>query len=495
MSRPPLSDAQRSIRRSTRRRVAFGLNTGAAFALAAVLFVMVNYLAHRHYVRADLSRTRFYSLSDKTLSLLHSLTSRVEVIVFLQPDQPSYEDVINLLKEYQHASPQIRVERVDPNRDIGRAEALVRQYELNQLNVIVFASGDRTKLVSADELVDVDYSAVMQGGAPRAATFRGEQLFSSALHSLTQERQPVVYFIRGHGERDINDRDPYSGYSAIAQHVRRDNIAVRDLLLGEARQIPSDADALVLPGPTKTLSAQEIELLRAWLNNSGRLLVMLDTGPSAGLRPLLEEWEVRVQDDVVVDPTRTITGLDLFVNDYGIHPITRNLREVSSVFYLPRSVEPIPPPDDAPRPADRPRVTVLARSSPDSWAESDLEQKPMKFDRARDRAGPVGLAVAAERGAAADLEMSLRPARLVVFGDTDFLSNGALSGGNTDLFLSALNWLLEREQLMAIAPKTLDDLRLLMTQEQVNRVFWMVVVILPGLLGVLGAGIWWQRRA
>lgn len=494
MSTPAPSDAQRSIRQSTRRRVAFGLNAGSGILLALLLAVMVNYLAHRHYIRFDWSRSGFYRLSDKTLNLLASVTGRVDVVVFFQPDHPAFEDVVNLLKEYQHAAPNLRVERVDPNRDLGRAEVLVRQYEVSQLNVVVFSTEGRTKFVAADELTEVDYSETMFGGPPKAGAFRGEQTFSSALHSLTQVRQPTVYFIRGHGERDINDRDPYAGYSAIAQHVRRDNAVVRDLLLAEARQIPPDADALVLPGPTKTLAPQEIDLIKAWLNNSGRLMVLLDTGNTAGLGPMLESWDVRLRDDVVVDPTRTLSGLDLFVNDYGIHPITRSLREVTSVFYLPRSVEPIAPPDDAPKAADRPRVSVLVRSSPDSWSESEIEQKPMKFDRLRDRRGPISLAVAVERGAAVDLGMDIRPSRLVVFGDTDFLSNGALTGGNTDLFQNALNWLLEREQLISIAPKPIDSMRLVITQQQLSGVFWTVVVIIPGLLAVLGAGIWWQRR-
>lgn len=495
MSDASHNEAQRSIRRTARRRVAFGLNTGAALALALALVVMGNYISNRHYVRRDVSRTRFYTLSDKTRSLLNGITSRVDVVVFFQSDNPEYEDVVNLLKEYQSANSNIRVERVDPNRDLARAEALARQYELDKANVVIFSLANRTKFVGADELTDMDYSAIAYGGAPHPEAFRGEQVFSSALQSILQARQPVVYFIRGHGERDIKDRDPYTGYSSIAQEIRRDNVDVRDLLLADARQIPADADALVLPGPTKTLTPQEIDLLRSWLDNNGRLAILLDTGPTAGLRDLLEQWNVRILDDVVVDPSRTLSGLDLFANDYGIHPITQNLRDITSVFYLPRSVEPIPQPDAVPRAADRPRVTTLVRSTPESWAEMDLEQKPMKYDNDRDRRGPISLAVAAERGAAEELNMNLRSARLVVFGDTDFLANGALSGANTDFFLSALNWLLERNDLMAIAPKPIDDTRLVITQGQINRVFWAVVVVLPGLLAALGAGIWWQRRS
>ncbi|MCS6771361.1 MAG: GldG family protein [Kiritimatiellae bacterium] len=476
------------------RRIALGLNAGAAVALAAALVVMVNYLSHRHYVRSDISRSQFYTLSDKTRSLLASLTSAVDVVVFFQPDHPSLEDVINLLKEYQHISPHIRVDRVDPHRDIGRTEALVRQYDINAINLVIFSSLGRTKVVNGEDLVEMDFSDVLAGESPRPSSFRGEQLFTSAIHSLTQERPPVVYFLRGHGERDINDRDPYTGYSAIAQHARRDNIEVRDLLLSETRQIPADASALVIPGPTKNLAEAEIDLIRAWLNNSGRLMILLDNGPTAGLRPLIEEWGIRLQDGAAVDPLRSLTGLDIFVSDYGIHPITKGLRDIATVFYLPRAVEPEALSGDTPQPVDRPRVTVLARTSPDSWAESDLEQRPMRFDAARDRRGPISIAVAAERGAAPHLEMSLRPSRLVVFGDTDFLSNGAQSSGNADFFLSALNWLLEREALMAISPKPIEEIRLVMTREQVSRVFWFTTVILPGLIAAAGAGVWWQRR-
>lgn len=489
------SEAGRSIRTSTRRRVAFGLNAGVAVLLAAVLAVMVNYLAHRHYARADWSRSKFYGLSDKTLSLLAGLSNRVDVVVFFQPEHEAYDDVNNLLKEYAHASPLVHVERVDPNRDLARAEQLARRFQVDELNVVVFDCAGRSKFVSAADLMDLDYSGVMRGGAPQQTTFKGELAFSSALQSITQARQPVVYFLRGHGERDINDRDPYTGYSSLAQQVRRDNAEVRDLALGEARGIPADADAVIVPGPTKTLAQQEIDVLRAWLDNSGRLMVLLDTGSAAGLHPLLEAWGVRLEDDVVVDPTRTLSGLDLFVNDYGEHAITRNLRDVTSVFYLPRSIEPAPPPEGAAVQADQPNVAWIARSSPDSWAESDLEQKPMKFDAARDRKGPIAIAVAAEKGPVLGVDVDIRPSRLVVFGDTDFLSNGALSGGNVDLFLSALNWLLERDQLMAIAPKPVDETRLVMTQGQVNRLFWIVVVLIPGLIGILGTGIWLQRRA
>ena len=493
MTRTP--EAQSSIQRTRRRRLSFGLNAGAAVALAAVLVVMVNYLAQRNYVRSDWSRSRFYGLSGKTTSLLDSLSNRVDVTVFFQPGHPSYDDVVNLLKEYAFACPHLRVERVDPNRSLARTEELARRYQVTELNVVVFDSNGRSKVVRAEELMEMDYSGLGQGQPPQASAFKGEQVFSSALQSIAQDRAPVVYFLHGHGERDINDRDPYTGYSELAQRVRGDNAEVRDFTLAAQHGVPADADVVVIAGPTKDFSTQEIELLRNWVEKNGRLLTLLDTGPTGGLEGLLEAWGVRMDDDVVVDPGRSLTGLDLFVDTYGPHPITRRLQQITSVFYLPRSVEPEAAPTGQVDRADQPVITPLVYSSPDSWAESDLEQKPMKYDARRDRRGPITLAVAVERGPQQVVDVDIRPTRLVVFGDTDFLSNGALSGGNADLFMSSLNWLLDREQLMAIAPKPVQETRLVMTQGQVTSLFWVVTFMIPGLIAILGAGVWLQRRS
>jgi ABC-type uncharacterized transport system involved in gliding motility auxiliary subunit len=494
MARSP--EATDSIQRTTRRRWSLGLNAAAAVTLAALLVAMLNYLAQRNYARADWSRTRFYSLSDKTTHLLASLSNRVDITMFFQTDHPFYEDVANLLQEYTYQSPLLRVEKVDPNRNLARTEELSRRYQVTELNVVVFDHHGRSKVVRADDLMEMDYSGLAGGEPPRASAFKGEQVFSSALQSIAQERPPKVYFLGGHGERDINDRDPYAGYSELARRVRGDNAEAIDFTLAAQHGVPADADAVVISGPTKPLAAQEIETLQAWVEKkNGRLMVLLDTGPSGGLETLLAAWGVRLDNDVVLDPKRTLTGLDLFVDAYGPHPITRRLQQITSVFYMPRSVESSHPPLGQVDRADQPVVSTLAFSSAESWAESDLEQKPMKFEARSDRRGPISLAVAVERGPLSLPEVEIRPTRMVVFGDTDFLSNGAMSGGNADLFMSALNWLLDREQLMAIAPKPLHESRLVMTRGQVTRLFWVVTFLLPGLVGVLGLAVWMQRRS
>jgi ABC-type uncharacterized transport system involved in gliding motility auxiliary subunit len=427
--------------------------------------------------------------------LLSALTNRLDVIVFFQPGNDLYEDVRNLLQEYECARPWMRVEWVDPDRDLARTKELMRKYQVDQANVIVFDAGGRGKYVNARELAEYDYSPVQFGQRPERVAFKGEQAFSSAIRSITEARRPIVYFLQGHGERDIDSFNRSAGFSSLAQEIKRDNMDVRKLILGEKQTIPKDCDALVIAGPDKRISEPELSLVRNYLDQKGRLLVMLDAMTRTGLESLMADWGIRLVDDVVVDATRTLSGRELFITRYEPHPITSKLKNETSILYLPRSVEPAVKASEAGNAPDKPKVTPLAACSEAGWAESDLTQNPMKFDAEADRPGPVSVAVAAERGPVPGIDVQIQPTRVVVFGDSDFVSNAALTGGNADFFMSALNWLLERPELMAIAPKSVEQNRLDLTHVQLRTLHWIVIVILPLLVALIGALVWLRRRA
>ena len=476
------------------RRLLFGLNAVIAVLLAAVLLLMLNYLAYRHYRRWDISRGGFYRLSEKTLQVLGGITGEVRVVVFFQPSHDLYEDVRNLLKEYAYHCPLLAIEWVDPDRDLARTEELASKYRVSEANVVVFDADGRVKYVNSSDLVEMDLTPLRWGETPRMTAFKGEQAFSSALQSITQGRRPIIYFLQGHGERDPEDFSRVNGYSEIARKIREDNAEVRMLNLGRDRRVPDDGDVLVIAGPRKALASAELEAVRAYLDRKGNLFLLLDAMTTCGLETMLRsEWGVELSDDVVVDGTRTLTGRELFVTEYPPHPITIPLRKVSTVFYLPRSVEPM---DTASgETAGQPKLAPLARCSVSGWAERDLSQSPMKFDPGVDRPGPVTIAAAVEKGGPVRLDLDIRPARLVVIGDSDFVANGGMTGGNADFFLNALNWLVERETLLAIEPRPVQEIRLIMTRGQLRALFWVVVAGLPGWVALVGLIVWWRRRS
>ena len=170
------------------------LNTGTALLLAAVIVLMLNYLSARHYYRADWSAKQFYNLSPKTTALLDSLETQVNVTVFFEPSNVLYEDVQNLMRQYQYNSKKLNILWVDPNRDLSMVDQMKSKYEITEPNVVVFECGTRSKYVRANEIAQVDASS----GIKRIITFRGEQSFSSAILGVVQQTAPVVYFLTDH---------------------------------------------------------------------------------------------------------------------------------------------------------------------------------------------------------------------------------------------------------------------------------------------------------
>lgn len=475
--------------KTRRHKLIVSLSTGTGLLLAAAILLMVNYLSFRHYHREDLSSAQLYSLSSKTTGLLQSLEKPVDITVFFQPGNILYEDIHNLLREYQFRSDKLNIQWVDPDRDLAQTEELAVKYDVTGLNVVVFDCEGRSKYVRADEIAVIDASS----GVERMTAFNGEQAFSSAIQAVVQETAPTVCFLTGHGERDITDFDKRTGFSGVGRLIERDNIEVRTLLLSTEKQIPDDCDALIIAGASQRMSQPELDIIADWLNRSGRLMVLSDAGRVSGLEPLLRNWSVLLRNDVVLDPARTLTGREVFVTAYGRHPITEKLSSTAAIFHLPRSVEPDYSRTDT---ADRPQVSPLALSSKESWSETQPEQSPAKFDpETDDLKGPVSMAVAVEKGGGAgQLDMQIRPSRIVVFGDSGFVSNGGLTGGDESLFMSSLNWLLDREELMAIPPRPVDDTRLKLTRSQIRMLFWITVGAIPAAAALFGAVIWLRRR-
>lgn len=486
--------AQKNIRKRQRRKMLISLNTCTSLLLLLALAVMVNYLSYRHFERWDWSRTKYYCLSDKSMNMLNSLTNTVDVIVFFQAEQEVYEDIEKLLKEYESASRHVHVEWVDPDRDIARTESLAAQYDVDQANVVVFDCAGRSKYVSEADIVDFDYAPMQYGKQPAKVAFKGENAFSSAIQSITQTRKPVVYFLQGHGEGDMNDPDRRTGFSRLAREIHRDNIDLKLLEFGKMHTIPDDCDLLVILGPEKPISGPEIDLLEEYLNKNGRMLILLDAFMETGLEEMLDEWGVHVANDLVVDGSRTLTGRELFVSDYGSHPVVARMTGITSIFYLPRSVEPEADMDVPDGNADKPSVVALAFSSLAGWAESDLEAAVAEFDMNTDRPGPVSIAVAVEKGPVPGIDVQIRSTRMVIFGDSDFVSNGALAGGGMDLFMSSLNWLLERDEAIGIAARPFETSQLLINKRQLNQLFVMLVIGLPMIIACLGLLVWARRR-
>ena len=211
------------------------------------------------------------------------------------------------------------------------------------------------------------------------------------------------------------------------------------------------------------------------------MLALLDARIRTGLEPLFRDWGVDLTDDIIVDDALTLSGATCISPTIPTTPITAPLQGLASVFYLPRSIRP----RQFYAGGDKPVITPLFTSTPNGWAESTPDDPAPAFDPQADLPGPVPLAVAIERGPIPGVHSQIRPTRLVVVGDSDFAANGSLAGANSDFFLNAVHWLLEREDLLSLPAQPMTDFQIVVNARQLRCCFGLIVMRVAGALAAV----------
>lgn len=534
-----MADPRVKLSEETRRGLVRGSTLGVGVLLVAVLLAMANYFGWKYHTRFDWTKSKIYTLSEKSRNVLASLDHDIDVVVFLNPGTPLYDPVHELLERYQAASKHIHVRFLDPDRNPLEAKQLVQKYDVKGASV-VFASGDDRRVLQEADLADYDYSGLQMGQEPRMTGFKGEQLFTGAILELAEQHKPKVLFTTGHGELKLDERGA-GGLSKAREVLGEDNFVIQEWASLGKPAVPDGTDLLVIAGPTSTFVEPELLALTDYLRKGGRILVLLDPTlrpagglVDTGLGEWLADYGVEVGDDIVVDPTNPIPffGAEtFFVKQYGDHTITRSLKQagVPVLVSLMRSVS------AAKNPPDGYKVTQLLLTSPQGWGERDLAHLSSDVSKGPDDlAGPVSLGVAVEKdeasepaaeegskaGASDDKDKAAaatdtadstdsteaakdegKPApaakmRLVVFGDSDFASNRLLeaNASNEVLLSDTLNWLVERQAHLGIPPKTPEQVRLSLDHRQFLTITLLVLLVLPGAAILLGVGVYFRRR-
>ncbi len=498
------------------RRLRQASTLGAGVLLAAALLVLVNYFGWKYHLRADWTASEIYTLSEKSTNVLEALAADVEAVVYMDPTDELYRPVMELLSRYEAASPRLTIREIDPARNPIEAQELVARYQIDALNVIVFDGGGQQRIVEAGDLAEYDYSGMQFGEAPRLVSFNGEERFTSVLLELTESEKPKVLFTTGHGELELSDFSP-AGLSGVQDLLERDNFEVESWSSLGATEVPAGTRLIVVAGPTGNFVPPEVDLLEAFVSDGGRLLLLLDPTLSpagglvdTGLEPLLEQFGITLGRDIVVDPANPLPFFGpetIVVERYGAHPITRSLEQAGlpAILSLARSVR-------AEEQLDGYRAVELIETSDAGWGETDLDDLGAVELDDDDVSGPVSLGVALEAIddppaadtvdddlAEGDVDVTDAPAsreRLVVIGDSTLATNAQLRNiGNVTLLSSALNWLAERDELVAIPPKTPESVRLTLTAAQIRKIFWFVVLGMPALVVAVGIAIHRRRRS
>ena len=466
------------------RQGRYGANVAVMTVAFFTIAILVNFLLFRSPTRFDLTATNALTLAPQTIQILDTLTTDVRANAFFVEGDPrsalARSQTEDLLNEFARHSGRFTYRFVDPQL----RRSLATQYDVTEFPSVVMED-------------------VTQGRLQNTTVF-SEQQFVTGILVATGVKQKRIYSLTGHGEasesRDfLTGAIHEEGFDLAFDGMARDNYTVVPLNLREFDKVPDDAAVLLIAGPKQDLDALEAQAVINYIKGGGSIIALLDPDPPDSFKLLFRTWAIAFGRDSIADVASNVGGEPLtpmiqrtngqfpsseLTNIAIVDPIGVSFfPEVTSIgLGIPR--------------ADLTQLITfipLAMTTPASWLETDPDN--VGLNPGQELTGPFPVVAAVQASITADeLERHL-PAKMVLFGDSDFAKNKFFaSSQNADLLLNSVNWVAEDFELIAIRPKLVPFRQLVVNTRERDFIKWSSWFLPPAVMMVLGTIVWWRRR-
>jgi ABC-type uncharacterized transport system involved in gliding motility auxiliary subunit len=446
------------------------MQNGIFVVLLVALAALIAFFARDYRAEYDLTQSSRNTLSQQTRDMLGKL-GPIKVTVFATRQAEVRKPVQEFLAPYQRVKPDLTVTLVDPREEPKLAQA----------------AGIRA---DGESVIELNQKS-------EHLTEYNEQSFVNVLMRLARSGERLAMALDGHGERRLSGVANHD-LGEFGKQLGARGFKTNALNLAIAQEVPANASMLLIANPQVDLQPGEVQKIKQYVQKGGNLLWLIDTEPLHGLQPIAETLGLILGPGTVVDPdaARVNAAPTIAVSSgYGRHPITDNFR-LNTVYPFARQIGVNEKSSEGgDKGADKAgesgdwKIARLVEVAPRGWVEMGKLDGPLTFDKTRDVAGPVNIAVALER------PVGDRAQRVVVVGNGHFLSNQFLgNGGNLELGVNMVNWLSGDDALITIQPRPVRDSNLELSRASQYVILFGFLIFLPLAFISTGILVWWRRR-
>lgn len=462
----------------------FKAGTRSAFAalLVIALAVAANWVVGQlpaHITQLDFTSQSLYTLSEQTRQIVSSVDQDVDIFIMAQRGSED-ERLTYLLSRYAALNGHIRFSQIDPNDQPTFLTPYGVTAEELADNSLIVDCGGRYRLVDAEELYEVTYSMDEETAIySKSTSFNGENAVTNAIHYATNDDLPKVYILTGHGEIALS--------ASILEMIGRDNMETEELSLLSHSRIPEDADVVILHQPQSDLNPEEADMLKAYLQNGGRMALVtsyISEGTLENLLSVTASMGLTAGNGLIIE-----NNAQMCLNRYAYcllpwveqHEITDPLNEARYYVVMPLA-QPIRETGEKDT-----QVTYLLTTSNEAHLKSEGLNAQDITKAEGDETGTFHVGAIAEKG----------EGKLCWYSSSDMLSDSAdrtVSGGNSNLFMNTLNYLTGQEESISIRAKSLDLHGL--TVSGADNTFWSIIMVgvIPLVLILTGVFITFRRK-
>ncbi len=239
----------------------------------------------------DVSSNNLYSIGDTTHSVLDGLKNDVEIIV-IKDKESTDKRISTLLAKYADYSDHIKVTYKDP----VLYPSVLTTYDTEENNIVIKCDAtDKTTKVAFSDIIVTSTSYY---GSTYETSFDGEGQLTKAIDYVSNENNKLIYTISGHGESNLGKN--------ISGLISKSNFNVKSVNLLVDNGIPDDCDMLICNQPTKDLADDELKLLREYMENGGKMTVVLadTTTKTPNFDALMADYGISKVNGYIADTER-----------------------------------------------------------------------------------------------------------------------------------------------------------------------------------------------
>ena len=502
------------------KKLGLGVRAVLQIVFAILSLVFIYYLALTYQTRKDLSEKGDFTVSEATENLLRSSgvmdrEEPIKIIAALRKSSPHYSRLRPVVDEYERLSKgKVKLEYLDPIRDKDRAFEIQNNYgdlladKLFEDDIFIIDARKGASANSVEATEDVTshlrylpassmvISRTDINNQRRVVGYQDEDLISSMLQSAIEGKPRIMYLVEDKSDLEVTAAG--SPLQVISEALQKQNIYLLPLKISQVDRIPENAEGLVIVAPEYDFEPKEIEVLESyWKRPSSAIIAYLNpTIRPVNLRAFLRKNGVTPRDDRII---RTRNGrtenqvLATFTVGAGLG--VNGSLEMKSVPFEGRvgSLEVREGAEDLV--ANRIQAYSLIETAPDFWGETDYKKANPKYDDDSDYSGPLSIGAAVIRGNANSDDTAPNISKMIILSTSDFLDPARLGNEQLDFVKNSTYWLLGREELMGIGPRSLQRRKLNLIKDDVKFLSNIVLFFIPVGLLLVAMFVWNIRRA
>lgn len=469
----------------TNRKFTQGAYSSLITTIVVVVILIANMIVSELDLKVDVSSEKLYTLTDATKDFVKDIDHDI-TIYYIAESGNEVTMIKRIVDKYNKLSDKVKVVTKDPVLYPKFTSQYVDEGTdvADNSIIVVDETNGRSKYIPYSDMLIQSMNYYSYSTTTTGIDVEGQ--ITSAIQYVVSEDLPTMYAVQGHGEAEIS--------TTLASYLTKQNVNQETLNTLSAESIPKDCSFLLLNGPVYDYTDDETTMIMDYLKNGGSAIIltnyMVSTEDMPNFNSILNYYGVSLVDSYVIegDSNYHMSQMPTYlIPEISSHDITNDVKSDKKPVVVP-ATKGIQIMDDV-----RSTLTVeeLLNTSDKAYAKTDINSQVYDQEDT-DVDGPFSLGVAITENVD-DVET-----KVVVYASNYILDDSMITYtqlGNTDLFLSTVNWMADVSvETLAIPTKTFDSNYVTLTSAQSNNWSVFVILIIPGAFILTGVIVWLRRR-